>query len=98
MGVLGEDGGESQILIGSNNNPIWFGLISEARALFTDTFFYVYDQWRTFHAGLGLPCPTNEMDYGYLQVIRGFEEHWQRHFAPNNVIISYLEALLKRGR
>lgn len=89
--------GELRLIVGNPVNPIWTGYPSQAKGFFGPEFVTVYDHWRTFKAGLGLPWgDLTEADPDLVAAIRGFEEYWQRHYSPDHVTQIYLEAIIKR--
>lgn len=98
IGVLGEDLGEKQIIVGSANNPVWIGPVSEAKEFFTPEFDLIFELWRRFKAGMGLPGKGSWLDEEpeIADAILIFQEHWEVVY-KNRPIISRLDALLQRG-
>jgi hypothetical protein len=97
-GVLGEDLGEKQIIVGSPKNPVWIGPASEAKGFFTPEFDLIFELWRRFKAGMGLPGKGSWLDEepDIADAILIFQEHWEAVYR-DRPIISRLDALLQRG-
>ena len=75
-GVLGELLDEKQIAL-----PGWTGTATELREYFTDQFWQVFESWRKFNAGMGLPgpgpWPDNNPDL--IDAILWMQEDWTGH-------------------
>lgn len=97
-GVLGEDLGEKQIVVGQTNAPIWIGPVSEAKKFFTPEFELTFELWRRFKAGMGLPNAGTwaDQDADLADAILLMQEHWEAFF-KDRPLISRLDALLQRG-
>ena len=97
-GVLGEDLGEKQIVVGPTNSPIFIGPVSEAKKLFTPDFDMIFEIWRRFKSGMGFPVPGTwaDQDADIADAVLVLQEHWEAFFR-DRPIISRLDALLQRG-
>jgi len=97
-GVLDEDLDERKIIVGSVKNPIWIGPISEAKEFFTPDFELLFEIWRRFKAGMGMPKGSSwTLEHPDISdAVLIFQEHWEA-FYRDKPIISRLDALLNRG-
>jgi hypothetical protein len=97
-GVLGEELDERLISIGPESHPVWIGKQSEAQQFFTPYFYFVFEVWRKFKSGFGLPYGGSwiEKDQDLIDAVLMMQEHYEAHY-KNRAIISRLDALLQRG-
>jgi len=85
-------------VIGEGDNPVAIMKKSEVSALFTPFFYYAFEVWRKYHAGLGLPggVPWDAIDPDLANAVETMENHYEQHFSIGRVTNLYLEALIKR--
>ena len=69
----------------------------EIPGLFTETFYYLYDVWRFFHFGFGLPdgMSWDQLDDDCAEALLNFEMHFQNNFSQGTATIKYLEAIAR---
>jgi len=99
LGVLGEDLGEKLISVGPSNSPVWIGRKCEAREFFTDYFRFVFEVWRKFKSGFGLPYGVSwiEQDQSLIDTVLVFQEHYEALY-KDKAIVSRLDAMITRGQ
>ncbi len=85
-------------VIGPGDAPILICKKGEVHDLFSQDFFYYYEIWRYFHGGMGFPDgrPWGEQEPIMVENILAMETHYRRHFSMSNVMIQYIEAIIKR--
>lgn len=95
-GAMGEDAGEKYIIIGESKNPHWVGTAKEAQALLTQRFFVLFECWRRFNVGMGLPYNGSwaENDPDVVDAIMTMEEHYRAYYSKRD-IVTRLDALLR---
>jgi hypothetical protein len=98
LGVLGEQIEDKLISVGPSNSPVWIGKKSEAKTFFTTYFDFVFEVWRKFKSGFGLPYGVSwiDQDQDLIDVVMMMQEHYEAHY-KDRAIISRLDAILQRG-
>lgn len=91
--------------IGHYSRPVWIGRRGDVPKLFTQEFWYVFNAWRMFNLGFGLPDegPWTEQDTWLVERMAMFEEHYRANFSPHRSTEASLSGILgamhgKRGR
>lgn len=85
-------------VIGDGGNPIAIMRKHEVAALFSPFFYYVFELWRKFNAGFGLPegLTWDAVDPDVIEAMEIMENHFNQYFSMSKVITLYMEALIKR--
>lgn len=90
--------GERWHVIGSGDHPILILRKKEVPDLFNSDFWYLFECWKFFHHGFGLPFGgTWDMnDPDIMSALLAMEAHYRREFSHMAVILKYQEAIIKR--
>lgn len=78
--------------------PIYVCRKDEVEGLFDDQFWLYFEAWQYFHNGFGLPHggSWSQYDPDFVNMIMRMEMHYKNNFSYDNVIVQYLEAIIKR--
>lgn len=74
--------------IGDFKNPLWVGTKGEVQSLFTEDFYTMYEYWRYFRSGFGLPLsgPWTEQNPIVMDCLLSMQEYYEylMHKKPNS--------------
>ena len=92
--------GDKMHLIGSAARPIWMGKKRDVPKLFSSEFWLLYEVWKRFNLGFGLPEaePWTRQDQWIMDGIALFEEHYRGHFSPPRYLSDTMIAMLRARR
>jgi hypothetical protein len=95
-------------MIGDYKSPVNILPRGEIPGLFTPTFWRLFEIWKFFHYGFGLPSGMNwdDLPEDEGHILLAMEMHFQKNFTMDVVSVSYQKAQLellqavhtKRGR
>ena len=82
--------------IGTASNPLWIGKKKDVPGLLTGRFWDIFDVWRKFNLGLGLPASCAELDQDLVDIIADFEHHYQIYFSQYASMMKVFEGIIER--
>jgi len=91
-----ESMGERWHIVGKTLDPILICRKKEIPGLFSDTFWSVFEIWKYFHYHIDLPdVAWRDVDPEIIDAIINMENHFEKEFSTQAVMIKYQEAILK---
>ncbi len=90
--------GERLHIIGPGNDPVYICKKKDVVKLFTRDFYELFEIWQYYYYRFGLPDVKHwsEQDPDLMKIILIMQAHYNRNFSEGNVVIKYMEAIIKR--
>lgn len=87
-------------VVGPGDRPIAIVKKKDVPGLFSSLFWEVFQIWRYFNAGFGLPGgrPWDEQDPVLMDYLLGMEEHYRRELSDSQAQVRYMDAMLRTRR
>ncbi|MCP3679336.1 MAG: hypothetical protein GY782_03345 [Gammaproteobacteria bacterium] len=91
-------GDKQHVIFDTKGQPLYVCRKDEVEGLFDSTFRMIYEAWQYYNNGFGLPNggSWSEYDPDFINCILEMEMYYKRNFSVENVVIQYLEALIKK--
>ncbi len=82
----------------NKGHPLYVCRKDEVEKVFDRNFLMCYEAWQYFNSGFGLPHGGAWSDYDpdFISCIMQMERYYKSNFSMKNVVIQYLEALVKK--